>query len=485
MSGSSNSLATRLRQVRLARRADSAPRKAATWDLVKVALLVPGLSILTIVVVLGIVRLLAGDGLSGIMSATAAGWLAVNQVPVTISGVTLGVLPLLPTLLVCAGTAKVVAEGSSTARELPDLVGIVGAALGGSLLVTALSLAVVADGAAVSAVGQPDPLAAFGYTLLIQGIAVLIGVAIPSLRPILEEFVVPATERVGVRSGVIAFGVLIAGGAILVFGSIVMHWGSVSAMIGDGNSFDGYLGLTVLSILYLPNMVMGAAVVTTGSTVQLGDTVVDAFDVSRGAVPPLPIVSALPETGLGGVGGLLFVVPLAAGLLLGWYCRSSDPIRHLRAVAIGSAVAAALVVALSWVSGGRLGELGRTGVDVATAGVFTFAWLMLAGALVVGGMWVSNRGVRRVRGVEDDLDSWLDDLAIHDESADVPGEIDEIDTGATEGTGATGASISGSDGEEFDGEPSGESDPADEFEPAGGAETVDGDPVEPEPGRRD
>ncbi|MCF8605326.1 DUF6350 family protein [Gordonia sp. HY442] len=426
MSGSSNSLATRLRQVRLARRADTAPRKAATWDLVKVAFLVPGLSIIAIVVVLGVVRLLAGDGLSGIMSATAAGWLAVNQVPVTISGVTLGVLPLLPTLLVCAGTVKVIAEGASTARELPDLVGIVGAAIGGSVLVTALSLAVVADGAAVSAVGQPDPLSAFGYTILIQGAAVLVGIAIPSLRPILDEFAVPATERVGARGGVIAFGVLVAGGALLVFGSIVMHWGSVSRMIADGNTFDGYLGLTGLSILYLPNLVVGAAAVTTGTTAQLGDTVLDAFDVSRGAVPPLPVVSALPETGLGGLGVLLFIVPLAAGVLLGWYCRSTDPIRHLRAVAIGAAVAAALVVVASWVSGGRLGELGRTGVNTATAGVFTFAWLMLAGALVVGVMWAAGGGITRARNGEDDLDSWLDDVATHDdESADDESADDE------------------------------------------------------------
>lgn len=433
MSGSSKSLATRLRQVRLARRADSTPHKAATWDLVRVGFLVPGLSILVITVVVGIVRLLAGDGLSGIMSATAAGWLAVNQVPVTISGVTLGVLPLLPTLLVCAGTVKVVAEGAATARELPDLVGIVGAALGGSALVTALSLAVVSDGAAVSAVGQPDPLAAFGYTILIQGVAVLIGIAIPSLKPILEEFAIPATERVGLRGGAIAFGVLIAGGAAMVLGSIVVHWGSVSAMIADGNTFDGFLGLTGLSILYLPNMVIGAAAVTTGASAQLGDTVFDAFDVSRGAVPPLPVVAAVPESGIGGLGALLFVVPLAAGLLLGWYCRSSEPLRHLRAVAIGSAAAAALVVATGWVSGGRLGELGHTGVDVAASGVFTFAWLMLAGALVVGGTWVAGGGIARARSGDDtdDLDSWFDDVATYDDADEVVDEeVDEPDSAA-------------------------------------------------------
>ena len=84
MSPSSNSLAARLRQVRLDRRAGGVPRKAATWDLVKVALVSPMITVVTIAVIIGLIRLLAGDGLSGSGSATAAGWLAVNQVPITI-----------------------------------------------------------------------------------------------------------------------------------------------------------------------------------------------------------------------------------------------------------------------------------------------------------------------------------------------------------------------------------------------------------------
>ncbi len=412
MSPTSNSLAARLRQVRLTRRADTTPRKAATWDLVKVALMAPMLSVIVIAVILGIVRLHAGDGLSGIGSATAAGWLAVNQVPITIGGVTLGVLPLLPTLLVAAGTVAVVAEGASTARELPDLIGIVGAAIGGSMLVTALSLAVVADGSAVTPIGQPNSLLAFGCTIGVQGAATLIGVAIPSVKPILAEFAVPATERVGARGGLIAFGLLIAGGAVIVFGSLIVHWGTAGAMINDGNTFDGYLGITGLSILYLPNLIVGATAISTGASAQVGTTVLDAFDVSRGAVPPLPATAVLPETSAGAIGGLVFLIPLAAGLALGWFCRSDEPLRHLRAVAIGAALAAALMVVVAWLSGGQLGELGHTGVNVPTTGVFTFAWLALGGALVVGVLWAADGGLggRRLaaESVGDDLDDWFD-----------------------------------------------------------------------------
>ncbi len=425
MSPTPNSLAARLRQVRLTRRADVTPRKAATWDLVKVALLSPMITVIVIAVIIGIIRLLAGDGLSGLGSAVAAGWLAVNQVPVTIGGVTLGILPLLPTLLAAAGTVKVVAEGASTARELPDLIGIAGAALGGSMLVTTLSLAVIADGSAVTPIGQPDSLQAFGYTLLVQGVAVLVGVAIPSLKPILTEFAVPATERVGARGGLIAFGLFIAGGAAMVFAGIIAHWGAMRTMIDDGNTVDGYLGLTVLSVLYLPNMIVGATAISTGASAQLGTTVLDAFDVARGEVPPLPVTAALPETSIGPLGAFVFMIPLIAGAVLGWYCRSDDPVRHLRAVGIGAAVAAALMVAAAWVSGGRLGELGHSGVNVPTAGVYTFAWLALGGGLVVAVLWLADGGFagrrRAAEEVGDDLDDWFD----------VPesGSVDSADAG--------------------------------------------------------
>ncbi|WP_336820138.1 cell division protein PerM [Gordonia sp. MMO-8] len=431
MSPTPNSLAARLRQVRLTRRADVTPRKAATWDLVKVALLSPMITVIVIAVIIGIIRLLAGDGLSGLGSAVAAGWLAVNQVPVTIGGITLGILPLLPTLLAAAGTAKVVAEGASTARELPDLIGIVGAALGGSMLVTTLSLAVIADGSAVTPIGQPDSLQAFGYTLLVQGAAVLVGVAIPSLKPILAEFAVPATERVGARGGLIAFGLLAAGGAVAVFVGLVTHWGAMKAMIADGNTVDGYLGLTVLSVLYLPNMIVGATAISTGASAQLGTTILDAFDVARGEVPPLPVVAALPETSIGSLGALFFLVPLIAGAFLGWYCRSDDPVRHLRAIGIGAAVAAALMVTVAWVSGGRLGELGHSGVNVPTTGVFTFAWLALGGALVVAVLRLADGGLtgrrRAADEIGDDLDDWFDvPASTSDDAPDAGDASDDV-----------------------------------------------------------
>ena len=413
----------------------------------KVALLVPAGTLVVVGVVLALFRLFAGDGLSGLGSATASGWLAVNQVPTTIGGVTIGVLPLLPTLIVVACTAAVVAEGASTARELADLAGLVGAALGGPLLVTALSLAVVADGSAVTSIGQPDSLPAFGYTLLVQGIGVLIGVAVPSLRPVLDEFAVPATERVGARGGIVAFVVLIAGGAAAVFVGIVMHWSSVSALIGDGNTFDGYLGLTGLSILYLPNLVVGAAAVSVGSSAELGGSVFDVFETSRGAMPPLPVVAALPESSAGTLGALYFLVPVVAGVVLGWYCRSTDPQKHLRAVAIGAVVAATLVVIVSWLGGGQLGELGHAGVNVPTAGVFTFGWMLLAGGVVVGVMWLADGGLQRGDG-GDDLDDWLDDEQAEAEAESAAGSDADADADAESDPQAGGAEVADDSGDE-------------------------------------
>ena len=49
-------------------------------------------------------------------------------------------------------------------------------------------------------------------------------------------------------------------------------WTVVGDLIGRGGGAVGALGLTVLSVLYLPNVLIGAAAVVTGSTVQFASS---------------------------------------------------------------------------------------------------------------------------------------------------------------------------------------------------------------------
>lgn len=417
MSPTTESLATRLRRGRVSARVDATPGRAATWSLVKVAAAVPVVVTVVLAVLIALTKALAGGAFSGLAAQVGAGWLVVNQVPLTVGGVTVGVLPLLPTLLVIWAVAVLTGRAARNVESLHEVASVAGAALAGSLLWTALALAVVADGSAVSSIGQAAPLPAFGYTLLVQGLGVAIGVGRRCLQPLLQVYDFPVADRVGARAGGLAFLGLVAGGALLVTVGLVVKWERVGQLIAGGHSFDGYLGLTVLSALYLPNVVIGAAGISVGATAQAGTASVDALAVHAGAVPPLPILGVLPEESPGPIGLLVFVLPLVVGGLAGWYCRSVDVVQHLRAVGVAAAVCAALMVLGAGLAGGGAGELGRVGVSAPLAGVYCFAWVALAGALVAGAHQLSP-SVRRLRS-EPDVGFDLDELLADEEFADL------------------------------------------------------------------
>ncbi|GAA3968568.1 hypothetical protein GCM10022231_32060 [Gordonia caeni] len=418
----------------MTRHGDDTPGRAATWDLLKVALLVPAVTTAILAVVVMVTKLLAGGAFGGLGAQVGAGWLVVNQVPLTVGGVTVGVLPLMPTIALIAGVAVVTARASRQVETLQEVGSIAGAALAGPLLWTALALAVVADGSAVSAIGQATPLPAFGHTLLVQAIGVAIGVGRRCLQPLFDNYEFPVTERVGARAGLLGFVCLSTGGALLVTIGIAVSWGRVGDLLAEGHSFDGYLGLTLLSILYLPNVIIGALGVSVGATAQAGTATIDALGVQGGAVPPLPILGILPDQGLGALGALVFVLPAAVGVLVGWYCRSHDFLKHLRAVGVAAAAGAALVVLSCAMAAGGAGELGRVGVSAPLAGVYAFAWIAVLGAVTAGIYQLLPESWVRRGAPDPGFD--LDELLAGDEFADLEiiddEELDHLDRDETD-----------------------------------------------------
>ena len=57
--------------------------------------------------------LIANSDMTGALGAIASMWLAVHQVPISIGGRELGVLPLLPVLLMVWGTARTTAQATA------------------------------------------------------------------------------------------------------------------------------------------------------------------------------------------------------------------------------------------------------------------------------------------------------------------------------------------------------------------------------------
>ena len=355
-------------------------------DLVRVAF-GPSLVALAIIAAITLVQLVfANSDLTGTLGAVASLWLAVHLVPVSVAGQQLGVLPLVPAAVMVWATARTTAQITPPQGSWFVIRWIVASALGGPLLIAAVSLAVVHDAASVLTVLQtPNALGAFCWVLVVHGLGVLIGVG-PTVAPrALDRFGLPGWLTDTVRPAVIGVLTLLALSCAVVAASLVLHWGTMHELFGITDSFFGQLSLALLSLLYLPNVVVGAAAMAVGSSAHIGFATFSAFTVFGGDIPALPILAAAPTPPLGPVWVALLIVGAAAGVALGQQC-ALKPARLPTAVAklaVASALAAVSLALLGFAGGGPLGNFGSVGVDQSTFAPGAFIWFFLVGGMTV------------------------------------------------------------------------------------------------------
>ncbi|MFE3191910.1 DUF6350 family protein [Nocardia sp. NPDC059240] len=333
----------------------------------------------------------AGSGMSGSSGAIAASWLAVHQVPLVIGKTSIGLWPLLPTLGMLWLVARESAEAAADC-ETTELGWVVAAAVGGPLLITAVCLAVAGDAAAVVALQPPDTLAAFGWVLGLSLLAAAAGIGVRRWRDLADllPIAVPDWVIAGFRVGVTAVARLLAVAVVLTVVSVLVHWSRIgdTYRAADG-SVSGALGLTLMSLAYLPNVAVDAVSVLAGGQVHIGAGLLSLFRIDGAAVPAVPVTAAVPSgpVALWWLG--LLVVPAAVGVLSGLECgrtsrdRASAPWATLTAAAVAAVLTALLGVA----AGGELGTFGRIAPAASTA-VLVFGWLALPGYVgMLGARW--------------------------------------------------------------------------------------------------
>lgn len=171
-----------------------------------------------------------------------------------------------------------------------------------------------------------------------------------------------------VRPAIIGVLTLLALSCAVVAGSLVVHWSTMHELFGLTDSFIGQLSLTALSVLYLPNVVLGTAAVAVGSSASIGFATFSAFTVFGGDIPAVPILAAAPTPPLGPVWVALLIVGAAAGVALGQQCaRKPLPVGAAFAkLAVAALLAAGSLAGLAYFGGGQLGNFGHVGVDQAT-----------------------------------------------------------------------------------------------------------------------
>ncbi|MGV0642137.1 cell division protein PerM [Mycolicibacterium sp. XJ879] len=348
-----------------------------------------GPSIVALVIIAAVVLIqlvIANSEMTGAFGAIASMWLGVHLVPVSIGGAELGVMPLLPTLAMAWGTARTTAAATAPQSSWFVTRWVVGSALGGPLLVAAISLAIIHDAASVlTDLQTPNALRAFGSVLAVHAIGAAVGVGSRLGRRLLTASPLPAWLPDAIRAASAGVLALIGLSGVVAAGSLIVHWSTMHDLFGITDSVFGQLSLTALSILYIPNVLVGTAAVTVGSSAHIGLATFSSFTVFGGDIPALPVLAAVPNPPLGPVWVALLIVAAVSGVAIGQQCarRPLPLLPALLKLAVAAALAAATMALLGHAGGGRLGNFGDVGVDQTTFGPAVFLWFAGIGGLTV------------------------------------------------------------------------------------------------------
>jgi len=366
---------------------------------------------------------------AGVLNAALPSWLAAHQVPVSILGLELGVLPLLPTV----GVAVLIAKAAARAAERLELHRPGQAVLVVGTVVFAHATAGVVAAVASSGAGvTADPLAALYYPALVSAIAATIGVArrCGLLTAIAER--ADAVAVAGLRAGVLAVVLLLtAGGAMLTFGLLTSIATARDLFpMGAGNA----TGMLLLSIGYLPNAMIAATGFVAGPGFSLGTVAVSPLEFTDGPTPGVPLLAALPEQ-QATWWPALFVLPLVVGVVVGRRLRDidEDPVARLRAVAVATGVVAVCFAVLAGSAGGRLGRgaFDPVSMNAAALSIALVLWIAIPGAVAA---WFGGPrpAAEPLPGLIDDVEEPEDDPEPEEEeptdpTKDLPAPRDAVE----------------------------------------------------------
>jgi hypothetical protein len=384
----------------------------ATW-----AAIVSYASVLAVVALLVLVS--GGAPVPVVLRFGTGGWLLAHGVPLTTGAGPLGLTPLAVSAL---AAWRVNRAGVHTARAIgARRAGSAGRPVAASVRLAALAAACVAlcygllGALAAAAVAGRDwtarPLAAGltcgGFALLAAGA----GAAAESGATARLWRRLPRVLRDAVRTGLVAALLVLGAGAAVAGVTVAVAGGEAGSMFASYHTgVAGQAGLTLLCLVFAPNLASWAAAYLVGPGFAVGvGTTVSAAKVNLGALPAVPVLAGLPTTPVSGWTAPLLGLPLAAGMAAGALLirrqarertgRPGAPVPGWGPVVLAGLVAGPVAGVLlglaAWASGGPLGSgrLAHTGPAVLPVA------LVAAGVVAVGAL-IGAATMRVLEGVK-------------------------------------------------------------------------------------
>lgn len=359
----------------------------------------------------------------GVLRASGIGLLAAYQVPVTIGGGTLGVLPLLGTALVLALVANSAARAAARLEyhDPSQAVNIV-APVAAVHALAGVAIALIDDTAHASV----EPLAAFLAPGALSALFATAGVARRcGFAALARERLDPVALR-GLRAAALGMAGLVAASALVYALGLVFSFDTAKQLFaGNAPGFGSGAGMLLLSIGYLPNALVGTLSFLAGPGFSMGTVSLTPLHFAGGAVPGLPVLAGMPEHEARWW-PVLMLLPALVGVLVGWSLRrsDSDAVTRVRTVAVAGALIGFGCVLLGTLAGGRLanGPFNPVSIPIGLLSLAAFGWIVIPGGLVA---WFAGPGRVSQPGPEPEPEADVEDAAEDFEEPEEPEDADE------------------------------------------------------------
>ncbi|RAV32140.1 hypothetical protein DLJ54_04650 [Corynebacterium heidelbergense] len=387
--------------------------------------------IAAIAVIIGISR-----GFSVVPAAIGSMWMATILAPIKLQGAELGFLPMLPAAVVVYGYSRRITKILGDSISIRGLRAFVALALAIPVLLTLVAWFMIWDASSVYPVAAPNLAVALISALLVNGAAVGLGMRSRIWRALLLRRGLPTWPVESFRLATSWLKWMAAAGALGALAILVGNLGALTRSYGITDSTLSVVGLTVVGLVYLPNILIGAIAVLLGGEFSVGNGSASLFGVNNVNLPSVPVLAAVPNHDIPG-GALWLAIPAAVtAWTLYRFLRHRSFIEAPIATAAGAgAFAGFLSYCIAWLSGGELGVFGQTGPLAWLAGLEAAAWLLLPGVALMA--YLSRTGQRVLEDVEEPAETGgenvtdegaetADDSETTDDAEDAV-DVDEVD----------------------------------------------------------
>lgn len=335
------------------------------------------LAIPHLVVILSIVAIAVGALLSTSQSIallptiTATAWLVFHAAPVAGDGVVLASVPLLPALITFALSARQVRVSVRKRFSIIDLLMIFVWSLVTPLLFTVVALLMLADAQTVYPVTVPPIGSVMFSVAIVHLLAFVFGLGPKAWRALARRYGIPRSILEGVVIGAKTLLWLCLAAVIVAVIFLVVGWERQAEIMAayPQASASGKLALIMLSLAYIPNIIVGVGGVLLGSEYQFGAGSVSLFETHLVPLPPLPVMGMVAPTSASWAWIGLFI-PVAVIIVVMLRMRPS-PVMTLSA----GFTAWVLTAVAAYLSGGQVGAYSNTGLPVLWTASLALIWV--------------------------------------------------------------------------------------------------------------